>query len=69
VPTAPYLDDFERWRQLAEQARTLANRMGNEGAREMMLRIAADYNKLAVWAAVKCSEPIFFLQIRLPTDA
>jgi hypothetical protein len=52
VPTVPYLDDFKRWRQLADEARTLADRMGNEVARAMMLRIAADYDKRAVWAAV-----------------
>jgi hypothetical protein len=50
MPTAPYLDDFERWRQLAEQARTLAERMGSDAAKAMMLRIAADYGKLAIWA-------------------
>lgn len=53
MPDAPHLNDSERWRRLAEDARTLAERMGNDGARAMMLRIAADYDWLAVTAAMR----------------
>ena len=52
MPNAPHLNDFEHWRRLAQDARTLAERMGNEVARATMLRIAADYDRLAARAAM-----------------
>ena len=52
MPHIPYFNDFERWRQLAKQARTLADRMSDKVAKATMLSIAADYDKRALSAAV-----------------
>jgi hypothetical protein len=40
-------DDPEHWRERAEEARHVAGQMSDPVAREMMLRIAADYERLA----------------------
>lgn len=40
-------DDPKHWRQRAEQARGLAEQMGDAASREMMLQIAKDYEQLA----------------------
>jgi hypothetical protein len=39
--------DPEHWRERAEEARYVAKQMSDPVAREMMLRIAADYERLA----------------------
>jgi hypothetical protein len=52
MPGAPDLDGFEHWRQCAEDARALAERMGDGANKAMMPRIAADYDKLALTAAI-----------------
>lgn len=41
------IDDPEHWRSRAEEARTLADQMHDEVSRQMMRRIAEDYERLA----------------------
>jgi hypothetical protein len=45
------LDDVQHWRNRAEQARVLAEQM-NSLAREMMHRIASNYDRIAEQASV-----------------
>jgi hypothetical protein len=42
-----FADDPAHWRMRAEQARTLATNMKDEISKQMMLRIADDYENLA----------------------
>jgi hypothetical protein len=44
---ASFINDPEHWRHRAEQMRTLADGMKDEISRQMMLRIAQDYERLA----------------------
>jgi len=46
MPTS-HINDPEHWRSRAEEARTLADQMNDETSKQMMLRIAADYERLA----------------------
>ena len=48
-----FINDPEHWRNRAEQARTLANQMTDEVSKQTMLRIAADYDRLAERAALR----------------
>jgi hypothetical protein len=49
---APHFNDPGHWHQRAEEARVLAEQMIDETAKRMMLRIADDYEMLAVRASV-----------------
>ena len=40
-------DDPEHWRERAEEARYVAEQISDPEAREIMLRIAVDYERLA----------------------
>jgi N-acetylmuramoyl-L-alanine amidase len=40
-------NDPEHWRNRAERARSLADQMNDEAFKQMMLRTAADYDRLA----------------------
>ena len=42
-----YFSDPEHWRRRAEESRVLAEQMSDQTSRQMMLRIADDYEKLA----------------------
>ena len=42
-----YLDDPEYWRKRAQELRDLAVKMGLDEARQQLLDIAADYERLA----------------------
>ena len=48
-----FINDPEHWRSRAEEARTLADQMSDESSKQTMLRIAADYDKLAERAALR----------------
>jgi len=48
-----YFSDPEHWRRRAEESRVLAEQMSDETSRQMMLKIADDYDKLAVRAAMR----------------
>jgi hypothetical protein len=50
---APHFNDPAHWQQRAEEARALAEQMSDETSRKMMLRIADDYELLAVRAAIR----------------
>ena len=43
----------EQWHQRAEEARVLAEQTSNERTKKLMLRIADDYDDLAVNAATR----------------
>lgn len=47
---APHFSDPRHWRERAEETRVIAENMDEIGARQMMLRIADDYDRLAVRA-------------------
>jgi hypothetical protein len=49
---APHFNDPQHWYNRAEEARILAEQMIDETAKDMMLRIASDYDKLAARASV-----------------
>jgi hypothetical protein len=42
-----FINDPQHWRGRAEEARTLAEQMSDETSKQMMLRIADDYGRLA----------------------
>jgi len=46
-PDPKLLNDPKHWRDKAEEARAKAEIVGDEEAREIMLRVAADYDRLA----------------------
>jgi hypothetical protein len=46
MPTS-FINDPEHWRHRAEEIRTLADDMKDEISKQMMLRIAEDYERLA----------------------
>jgi hypothetical protein len=46
-------DDPEHWRERAKEARALADQMADEVSKQMMLRIAEDYERLALRAELR----------------
>ena len=42
-----FINDPQHWRGRAEEARTLSDLMNDETSKQMMLRIADDYDRLA----------------------
>jgi hypothetical protein len=52
----PAFKDPEHWRRRAEEARALAEQMSDEWSKQTMLKIADDYDKLAVRAAIRAGE-------------
>ena len=53
MPIAPDVNDPEYWDQRAEEARVLAERMSDEQTKKMMLKVADDYDQIAVRAAIR----------------
>jgi hypothetical protein len=56
VPHIPYFYEFEHWRRQAAETRALAERMDDKVAKAALLRMAADCDKLALWAAVRIKD-------------
>jgi hypothetical protein len=52
----PYADNPALWRQRAQEARIQAEQMGDAEAREQMLTIARDYDRLAELAEQRLVE-------------
>jgi hypothetical protein len=53
MPDVPHFNNPEHWRRRAEESRVLAEQMNDETAKQVMLRIADDYEKLATRAAAR----------------
>jgi molecular chaperone GrpE (heat shock protein) len=56
VPTS-IANDPEHWRKRAEDMRTLANEIKDPLSKQTMLRIAADYERLAERAEERTKQP------------
>ena len=54
---ASFINDPEHWRARAEEMRRLAEDMKDAATKEMMLRIARDYENLAVRAEERSRSP------------
>ena len=52
-----FINDPDHWHQRAEEIRTLANDMKDEISKQMMLRIAQDYERLAARAEERAKRP------------
>ena len=53
MPDVPHFNDPEHWQLRAEESRVMAEQMNVETAKQIMLRIADDYDKLATRAAAR----------------
>ena len=51
--TAPQFNDPKYWHQRAEEARAMAKQMSSELSKKTMLKVADDYDGLAVKAAIR----------------
>ena len=51
----PSIDDPAYWRSRADEARAIADQLGDEDARRTMLEIAAGYERMAARAAKRAA--------------
>jgi len=51
-----FFNDPVHWHQRAERTRVLAERMNDEVTKQMMLRVAQDYDRLAVRASIRLAD-------------
>ena len=49
-------NDPKRWRRRAQKARVLAEQMKDETSKKLMLRIADDYDEIAIRAAERTKD-------------
>ena len=56
MPDAPHFNDPAHWHGRAEECRVLAEQMNDDLAKQTMLRIGADYDRLAVRAAIRIAD-------------
>jgi hypothetical protein len=49
--TYTHMGDVKHWQARAEELRMMAEQINDTKAREIMLRLVADYERLAEWAA------------------
>jgi hypothetical protein len=52
----PHFDTPQHWRERAEEARILAEQMHDDLSKKMMLKVAEDYEYLAVRASLRSGE-------------
>jgi hypothetical protein len=53
----PFKDNPEHWRSRAEEARSVAEQLDDDQARQSMLRIAEEYERLALRAEHRRKRP------------
>lgn len=53
---AHFINDPAHWHQRAQESRVLAEQMNDEITKEMMLRVAQDYDRLAVRASIRLGD-------------
>ena len=53
MSSRPHFNDPKHWRDCAEEARIFADQMNDDLSRTMMLRVADDYDELAVRGPVR----------------
>jgi len=63
MPNPPHFNNPEHWHQRAEEVRVLAEQMNTERTRKLMLKIADDYDDLAVNAATCSIDQLFVRRI------
>ena len=69
MPTAPDFNDPDYWHQRADEARSLAERMSDETAKQTMLMVAKDYDSFGVIATTRSIDELFVRRIIDETKA
>jgi hypothetical protein len=54
---ASFINDPEHWRKRAKETRAIADKMNDPRAREKMLKIADDYDRLGKQAEERANRP------------